>query len=57
MSYKVVVVNAFKMNYDHQLDFTSLGGSVEVYDDSTLEEFISRIQGADAVVTKEYNFL
>lgn len=54
MSYKVVVVNAFKMNYDHQLDFTSLGGSVEVYDDSTLEEFISRIQGADAVVTKEY---
>lgn len=54
MSYKVVVVNAFKMNYDHQLDFSVLGDRVDVYDDSTPEEFIERIQGADAVVTKEY---
>lgn len=54
MSYKVVVVNAFKMNYDHQLDFSVLGDHVDVYDDSTPEEFIERIQGADAVVTKEY---
>ena len=54
MSYKVVVVNAFKMNYDNQLDFSQLGGSVEVFDDSTPAEFMERIQGADAVVTKEY---
>lgn len=54
MSYKVVLINAFKMNYDHQLDFSQLGGMVYSFDDSTPDEFITRIQGADAVVTKEY---
>lgn len=54
MSYKVVLINAFKMNYDHQLDFSQLGGMVYSFDDSTSDEFITRIQGADAVVTKEY---
>ena len=42
------------MNYDHQLDFSQLGGMVYSFDDSTPDEFITRIQGADAVVTKEY---
>ncbi|MDY3983109.1 MAG: NAD(P)-dependent oxidoreductase [Veillonellaceae bacterium] len=54
MSYKVVLINAFKMNYDHQLDFSQLGGMVYSFDASTPDEFITRIQGADAVVTKEY---
>ena len=53
MSERVVVVNASKMNYDHALDFSVLSSDVQVYDDSTNEELIERIQGARAVVTKE----
>lgn len=49
----VVVVNASKMNYDHALDFSVLSNEVQVYDDSTNEELIERIQGARVVVTKE----
>ena len=50
---RVVVVNASKMNYDHALDFSVLSSDVQVYDDSTNEELIERIQGARVVVTKE----
>ena len=53
MSERVVVVNASKMNYDHALDFSILSNDVQVYDNSTNEEFIERIQGARVVVTKE----
>ena len=53
MSERVVVVNAGKMNYDHALDFSVLSSDVQVYDNSTNEEFIARIQGARVVVTKE----
>jgi len=53
MSERVVVVNASKMNYDHALDFSVLSSDVQVYDDSTNEELIERIQGAHVVVTKE----
>ena len=53
MSERVVVVNASKMNYDHALDFSVLSSDVQVYDNSTNEEFIERIQGARVVVTKE----
>ena len=53
MSERVVVVNASKMNYDHALDFSVLSNEVQVYDDSTNEELIERIQGARVVVTKE----
>lgn len=53
MSERVVVVNASKMNYDHALDFSVLSSDVQVYDDSTNEELIERIQGARIVVTKE----
>ena len=49
----VVVVNAGKMNYDHALDFSVLSSDVQVYDNSTNEELIERIQGARVVVTKE----
>lgn len=54
MSQKVVVVNAGKMDFDGQLDFSILSDDVQVYQNSTNEEFIERIQGANAVVTKEY---
>lgn len=53
MNERVVVVNASKMNYDHLLDFSVLSNDVQVYDDSTHEEVIERIQGARVVVTKE----
>ena len=53
MSERVVVVNASKMNYDHALDFSVLFSDVQVYDNSTNEELIERIQGARVVVTKE----
>ena len=53
MNERVVVVNAGKMNYDHLLDFSVLSNDVQVYDDSTNEEVIERIQGARVVVTKE----
>ena len=53
MSERVVVVNAGKMNYDHALDFSILSNAVTVYDNSTNEELIERIQGARVVVTKE----
>ena len=54
MSQKVVVVNAGKMDFDGQLDFSILSDDVQVYQNSTNEEFIERIQGATAVVTNEY---
>lgn len=54
MSQKVVVVNAGKMDFDGQLDFSILSDDVQVYQNSTNEEFIERIQDATAVVTKEY---
>ena len=53
MSYKVVVVNAAKMNFDGKLDFSSLSDDVQVFADSSPEELLQRIQGADVVVTKE----
>lgn len=50
---KVVVLNAAKMNYDALLDFSILSPETVVYEDSTPEEIIERIQGACVVVTKE----
>ena len=53
MGERVVVVNASKMNYDHALDLSVLSSDEQVYDNSTNEELIERIQGARVVVTKE----
>ena len=53
MNRKVVVLNAGKMNYDGQLDFSVLSPDVVVYEDSAQEEILERIEGAAAVVTKE----
>ena len=53
MNQKVVVLNAGKMNYDGRLDFSVLSPDVIVYEDSTQEEILERIQGAAVVVTKE----
>ena len=53
MNKKTVVLNAAKMNYDGNLDFSVLSDDVTVYDDTTPEQVLERIQGAGVVVTKE----
>ena len=50
---KVVVLNAGKMNYDGLLDFGSLSPDTVVYEDSTADQILNRVEGAAAVVTKE----
>ena len=41
------------MNFDGNLDYTILSDDVTVYDDTTPEQVLERIQGAAVVVTKE----
>lgn len=53
MSDKTVVLNAKKMNFDGNLDFSVLSSDVTVYDDTTPEQLLERIEGADIIVTKE----
>jgi len=53
MSIKTVVLNGEKMNYDGNLDYSILSDEVVVYDDTTVEQMLERIQGFDVVVTKE----
>lgn len=53
MNKKTVVLNAAKMNYDGNLDFSILSDDVTVYDDTTPDQLLERIQGAGVVVTKE----
>ena len=53
MNAKTIVLNAAKMNFDGNLDFSVLSDEVVVYDDTTPEELLSRIQDADIIVTKE----
>eukprot|EP00959_Pyramimonas_sp_CCMP1952_P017971 381251-Pyramimonas_sp.AAC.2 len=55
--YKVVVLNAGRLNFDHQLDFSPLAalGQLKLYDDSTPQpaEILERVAGHDIVITKE----
>ena len=53
MNKKTVVLNAAKMNYDGNLDFSILSDDVTVYDDTTPEQGLERIQETCVVVTKE----
>jgi len=53
MNAKTIVLNAAKMNFDGNLDFSVLSDEVVVYDDTTPEELLERIQDADIIVTKE----
>ena len=53
MNKKTVVLNAAKMNYDGNLDFSILSDDVTVYDDTTPDQLLERIQSAGVVVTKE----
>ena len=53
MNAKTIVLNAAKMNFDGNLDFSILSDDVTVYDDTTPEQLLERIQSAGVVVTKE----
>ena len=53
MNAKTVVLNAKKMNFDGNLDFSVLSSDVTIYDDTTPEQLLERIEGADIIVTKE----
>ena len=53
MNAKTIVLNAKKMNFDGNLDFSVLSSDVIVYDDTTPEQLLERIEGADIIVTKE----
>ena len=53
MNDKCIVLNAKKMNFDGNLDFSVLSSDVTVYDDTTPEQLLERIEGAGIIVTKE----
>lgn len=53
MKDKCVILNAKKMNFDGKLDFSTLSSDVTVFDDTTEQQLLERIQGADILVTKE----
>lgn len=50
---KVVVLNAQKMNYDGNLDYSGLSPDTVTYDDTTPDQVLERITDATVVVTKE----
>ncbi len=50
---KVVVLNARKMNYDGNLDYSVLSPDTVTYDDTAPEQLLERITDAAVVVTKE----
>ena len=53
MKVKTVVLNGDRMNYDQRLDFSILSDEVKVYEETTPEQILGRVQGFDIVVIKE----
>lgn len=53
MCAKTVVMNGQRMNYDHRLDYSILSDEVKVYEQTSPEQILERVQGYDIVVTKE----
>ena len=53
MNRKTVVLNAAKMNFDGSLDFSVLSDEVIVFDETTPDQLLERIEGAAVIVTKE----
>ena len=44
MNNKCVLLNAKKMNFDGKLDFSILSSDLTVYDDTTPQQLLERIQ-------------
>ena len=53
MNRKTVVLNAAKMNFDGSLDFSVLSDEVIIFDETTPDQLLERIDGAAVIVTKE----
>lgn len=53
MNNKCVLLNAKKMNFDGKLDFSILSSDLTVYDDTTPQQLLERIQNANIIITKE----
>ncbi|WP_026476089.1 NAD(P)-dependent oxidoreductase [Alkaliphilus transvaalensis] len=51
----IVFLNAEKLDFDHQLDFSALWelGNFTKYEDSSEDEIIERVQGQSIIITKE----
>lgn len=50
---KTVVLNQSVINYDGNIDFSKLSEEVDIYDITEEKDIVSRVQGAEVVVTKE----
>ncbi|MBQ0064979.1 MAG: D-2-hydroxyacid dehydrogenase [Firmicutes bacterium] len=50
---KTVVLNQSVINYDGNIDFSKLSEEVDIYDITEEKDIVSRVQGAEIVVTKE----
>ena len=50
---KIVVLNGQRVNYDGLIDYSILGADVTVYEDSTPDQILPRLEGAEVAVTKE----
>ncbi len=50
---KIVVLNGQRVNYDGLIDYNILGDDVTVYEDSTPDQILPRLEGAEVAVTKE----
>ena len=50
---KTVVLNGGRINYDGNAGYDDIASEVTVYEDSSEEEILERVQGYSVVVTKE----
>ena len=50
---KIVVLNGQRVKYDGLIDYNVLGDDVTVYEDSTPDQILPRLEGAEVAVTKE----
>ena len=53
MDDKTVVLNASLVNYDGKIDYTQIASEVVVYDETSEDEILERVDGFAVVVTKE----
>jgi len=53
MEEKTVILNASRMNYDGRLDLSVLSCQLTVYDTTSQNQILERVQGHTVVVTKE----
>lgn len=53
MKDKTVVLNAGLVNYDGQIDYSTIASEVVIYDSTPEELILERVQGFNVVVTKE----